>query len=53
MLILRVQKDEFSLVRAAAQWYNTTPALPGMVLKKSETPFAPLYWDRYEEIKAR
>src|SRR5207253_9752729 len=44
-------KDEFSLVRAAPQWYTTLPALPGMLLKKSETPFAPLYWDRYEEIK--
>jgi hypothetical protein len=25
--------------------------LPGMVLNKSETPFAPLYFDRYEAIK--
>jgi hypothetical protein len=27
------------------------PQVPGMVLKKTETPFAPLYWDRYEAIK--
>lgn len=24
----------------------------GMILNKTETPFAPLYWDRYEAIKA-
>jgi hypothetical protein len=44
-------KDELSLVRAAAQWYTTIPALSGFVLNKNETPFAPLYWDRYERIK--
>jgi hypothetical protein len=30
------------------------PALPhisGVVLNKNQTPFAPLYWDRYEAIK--
>ncbi|HYR58080.1 MAG TPA: Amuc_1102 family pilus-like protein [Chthoniobacteraceae bacterium] len=27
------------------------PHLPGMVLNKDETPFAPLYYDRYEAIK--
>jgi hypothetical protein len=25
--------------------------LPGLVLNKDETPFAPLYYDRYEAIK--
>jgi hypothetical protein len=44
-------KDELNLVRAAAQWYTTIPALTGFVLNKNETPFAPLYWDRYERIK--
>lgn len=44
-------KDELNLVRAAAQWYTTIPALSGFVLNKNETPFAPLYWDRYERIK--
>ena len=29
------------------------PHLPGMVLNKMETPFAPLYFDRYEPIKAK
>jgi hypothetical protein len=46
-----VVKGELGLVRAAAQWYTTIPALAGFVLNKNETPFAALYWDRYEEIK--
>lgn len=29
------------------------PQMPGMVLRKSETPFALLYWDRYEALKQR
>jgi hypothetical protein len=29
------------------------PHLGGMVLNKSETPFAPLFYDRYEAIKSR
>lgn len=44
-------KDEMSLVRAPAQWYATLKPVPGLVLNKNETPFAPLYWDRYEQIK--
>jgi len=44
-------KDEQSLVRAAAGWYKSMPALAGLVLNKNETPFAALYWDRYEQIK--
>ena len=27
------------------------PQVAGLVLNKNETPFAPLYWDRYEQIK--
>lgn len=27
------------------------PRISGMVLNKTETPFAPLFWDRYEAIK--
>jgi len=27
------------------------PHLAGLVLNKMETPFAPLYFDRYEAIK--
>ncbi len=44
-------KDELSLARAQPQWYATMPQVAGLVLNKNETPFAPLYWDRYEQIK--
>lgn len=44
-------KDESSLARAAAQWYAALPQAPGFLLNKNETPFAALYWDRYEQIK--
>lgn len=44
-------KSELSLVRAPAQWFSTIPHVTGFVLNKNETPFAPLYWDRYEQIK--
>ena len=27
------------------------PAVSGVILKKPETPFAPLFWDRYEALK--
>jgi hypothetical protein len=45
-------KDELSLVRAPTQWFATIPQVSGFVVSKNETPFAPLYWDRYEQIKA-
>jgi hypothetical protein len=45
-------KSELSLTRAPAQWYTTMPQVTGFVLNKNETPFAPLYWGRYEQIKA-
>ena len=44
-------KDEASFARAAARWYAALPQVPGLLLNKNETPFAPLYWDRYEQIK--
>ena len=46
-------KGELSFARTPAQWYAAMPQLAGFVLNKNETPFAPLYWDRYEEIKPR
>jgi hypothetical protein len=46
-------KDELSLVRGPPQWFSTMPQVAGFVLNKNETPFAPLYWDRYEQIKSR
>lgn len=45
-------KAESSLDRAAPQWFASMPQVAGFVLNKNETPFAPLYWDRYEQIKA-
>jgi hypothetical protein len=44
-------KDELSLTRAPPRWYASLPQLAGFLLNKNETPFAPLYWDRYEQIK--
>lgn len=48
-----VIKSELSLARSPAQWYAAMPQASGFVLNKNETPFAPLYWDRYEQIKPR
>ncbi len=46
-------KSESSLERSGgAQWFASMPQVAGLVLNKNETPFAPLYWDRYEQIKA-
>jgi hypothetical protein len=45
-------KSELSEARAAPQWFASLPNITGLVLNKNETPFAPLYWDRYEQIKA-
>jgi hypothetical protein len=44
-------KDELSLARAKPQWFADFPTLNGFVLDKSQTPFAPLFSDFYEEIK--
>lgn len=44
-------KDENNMVRGSPEWYKGLPALSGLVLNKNETPFAPLYWDRYAQIK--
>jgi len=46
-------KSELSMSAAPPQWYATLPQTAGFVLNKNETPFAPLYWDRYEQIKSR
>ncbi|MFN2541925.1 MAG: Amuc_1102 family pilus-like protein [Chthoniobacterales bacterium] len=44
-------RDELSVARAVAQWYGALSPISGLLLNKNETPFAPLYWDRYEQIK--
>src|SRR2546426_4069721 len=44
-------KAEASLNRAAPQWFATLPQISGFVLNKDQTPFAPIYWDRYQQIR--
>ena len=34
-----------------AEWWATLKQEEGFLVNKSETPFAPLYWDYYESIK--
>ena len=36
----------------ATQWWQNLQQVNGKVLNKDQTPFAPLIWDRYEQIKA-
>lgn len=36
----------------AAEWWTQMQSTTGSLLNKNETPFAPLYWDRYEAIKS-
>jgi len=44
-------KAEASLNRAPPQWFATLPQISGFVLNKDQTPFAPIYWDRYQQIR--
>ncbi len=46
-----VVKSELSMGRAHPQWFADLPKTSGFLLNKNETPFAPLYWDHYEQIK--
>lgn len=39
--------------KGKGQWWSSMQQVPGYVLNKNETPFAPLAWDYYEAIKAR
>jgi len=34
------------------QWWQSLQQVAGKVLNKNQTPFAPMLWDRYEQIKA-
>lgn len=38
-------------IRNKTPWWSALQATPGHLLNKSETPFAPVVWDYYEEIK--
>ena len=44
-------KAEASLKTAQPQWYANLQQISGFLLNKDQTPFAPLYWDRYVQIK--
>ena len=39
------------MLRDGQPFFNTMQQIPNFVLPKNGTPFAPLYWDRYEQIK--
>ncbi len=41
-----------SLHSVTTAWWNGLKQEEGLVNNKNETPFMPLYWDRYEAIKA-
>ena len=44
-------QDELSMIRGKPDWYSNQPRVTGLLLNKNQTPFAPLYWDRYAQIK--
>jgi hypothetical protein len=45
-------KTEFSLKRGPPHWWESLPTTASLLLNQSETPFAALFWDYYEQIKA-
>ncbi len=38
-------------LKPGAPFYTTLQQVPNLIVNKSQSPFAPLYWDRYEAIK--
>ena len=44
-LAVKFQKE------GGANFFSTAQQIPGFVLNKSQTPFAYLWWDRYETVK--
>jgi hypothetical protein len=36
----------------APEWWTKMQQITGLLLNKNETPFGPLYWDRYPQIKS-
>ena len=39
------------MLKPGPPFYRTMQQVPGMMVPKSETPFANLWWDRYEVVK--
>ncbi|MEM7144960.1 MAG: Amuc_1102 family pilus-like protein [Verrucomicrobiota bacterium] len=35
----------------SSRWWQTKTQTPGKLKKKSDTPFAPLWWDRYADVE--
>ena len=38
-------------LKPSGPFYNTMQQVPGLVLAKPNTPFANLWWDRYQDVK--
>jgi len=54
-IFVSVERQGWKLAEAT---FKPTLLLPGLphrpgILTKPETPFAPLFWDRYEAVKVR
>ena len=45
------QPISFKQLNPGPRFFETMQQVPNFVLPKSETPFAFLYWDRYEQVK--
>jgi hypothetical protein len=37
--------------KGSGEWWPNYQQMPGYLLNKNETPFAPLYWDYYQAVK--
>jgi hypothetical protein len=52
-LVIRGQLvDQDTLKPPKRPWWQQMQQVPGLLLNKNQTPFFPLYWDRYEAIKS-
>jgi hypothetical protein len=49
----RQQVASASWKSRSGEWWPQFPQIPGFVLNKNETPFAPLAWDYFEQIKPK
>ncbi len=47
----RLEASKSFIERMRGEWWKTFEQVRGVVVNKNETPFAPLYWDRYEAIR--
>ncbi len=48
----RLEASKSFVDKMRGEWWKQFQQVRGMVVNKNETPFAPLYWDRYEAIRA-